>query len=103
MSYFNESPGEFPDWLPLSVHHTLYDCLKCQLSCPMNKKYVNNVLEFIQFSEDETNMLLSGSPFETFSPELKHKSEILGLDEWIDAIPRNLRVLFELSEQSLGA
>jgi epoxyqueuosine reductase len=29
LSYLNESADEFPEWLPLSVHHCLYDCLKC--------------------------------------------------------------------------
>ena len=101
LSYFNESEGEFPEWIPLSVHHCLYDCLKCQINCPMNKEYVNNVVESIKFSEDETGMLLSGSSFEAFSPALKQKSEVLGLDKWLDAIPRNLKILFELSEHAL--
>lgn len=98
LSYFNESPGEFPEWLPLSVHHCLYDCLKCQINCPMNKKYENNVIGPIRFSEDETDLILSGSPFDAFSPALKQKSKILGLNKWLDAIPRNLKILFELSE-----
>lgn len=98
LSFFNESPKEFPDWLPLSVHHCLYDCLKCQINCPMNREYVNNVIESIKFSEDETDMLLSGSPFDAFPPALQQKSKILGLNQWLDAIPRNLKILFELSE-----
>jgi len=101
LSYFNESPGEFPEWIPQSAHHCIYDCLKCQINCPMNKEYVNNVTEQIKFSEDETHMLLSGSTFDAFSPMLKQKSKILGFDQWLDAIPRNLKILFELSEHNL--
>ena len=98
LSYYNESTKEFPEWIPLSVHHCLYDCLKCQANCPMNKEYVNNVSEVIKFSGDETNMLLSGSPYDAFTPALQHKSKILGLNQWLDAIPRNLEILFKLNE-----
>lgn len=98
LSYLNETPGDFPEWVPLSSHHTLYDCLKCQIACPMNKEFVNHILDSIQFSEEETEMLLSGIPFDTFSPGLQRKSKILGLDQWLDAIPRNLKLLFELSK-----
>lgn len=100
LSYFNENAGEFPEWMPLSVHHCLYDCLKCQFNCPMNKEYVNNVMELIKFSEDETDMLLSGSSFDTFPASLRQKSKILSLDKWLDAIPRNLKILFELSDNA---
>lgn len=99
LSYFNENGGEFPEWLPSSVHHCLYDCLKCQINCPMNKEYVNNIDKSIKFDEEETEMLLAGVPFEELPPQLKHKSNVLGLNQWPDAIPRNLKILFELSEE----
>jgi epoxyqueuosine reductase len=97
LSNLNESPGEFPEWLPASVHHCLYDCLKCQISCPMNQDFLKNTIGPIQFNEDETEMLLSGSPFDTFPPEMRQKTNLLGLDQWSGSIPRNLQVLFELS------
>jgi epoxyqueuosine reductase len=100
LSYFNESAGDFPEWLPISVHHCLYDCLKCQIGCPMNKEYVNHVIGPIEFSENETDMLLSGSPFDTFSLDLKQKSITLGLHQWLDAIPRNLKILLESSDRT---
>jgi epoxyqueuosine reductase len=100
LSYFNERPDDFPAWLPLSVHHCVYDCLKCQLTCPMNKDYVKNISESITFSEDETDLLLSGSPFDAFPPALQQKSKLLGLHNWLSAIPRNLTILFELHEHT---
>lgn len=98
LSNLNESPGEFPEWLPKSVHHCLYDCLKCQIICPMNKAYVHNIIGPIQFSEEETEMLLSSGLLDAFSTELKRKALLLGLDEWIGSIPRNMKALFELSD-----
>jgi epoxyqueuosine reductase len=98
LSNLNESPGEFPDWLPKSVHHCLYDCLKCQIICPMNKEYLDHTIGPIQFNEEETDMMLSGCPLDAFSPAFQQKSKMLGLDQWFDNIPRNLKALFEVSE-----
>jgi epoxyqueuosine reductase len=67
----------------------------------MDKAYLKNIIGPIKFSEDETELLLSKSPWDTFSPELKQKSKLLGLEPWLDNLPRNLKVLFELSDQSL--
>lgn len=99
LSYFNESPGEFPEWLPLSVHHCIYDCLKCQVNCPMNKKYSNNVIGPIKFNEEETSFLLAGKQFNEFDFDLQKKVKVLGMDQYLTAIPRNLKILFELNNQ----
>ena len=99
LSFFNEVPGEFPEWIPLSAHNCVYDCLKCQNVCPMNKEYSDNVIGPIKFSEEETNMLMAAREFSEFNPALQKKVKVLGMDQWLKAIPRNLKVLFELSEQ----
>ncbi|WBW95919.1 4Fe-4S double cluster binding domain-containing protein [Oceanirhabdus sp. W0125-5] len=96
LSYINEGPGKFPAWIPATAHHTLYDCLICQRTCPMNYEQLDNFIESISFTEEETNMLLKGEPIETFSTESKRKIYMLGLDDWYKAIPRNLKTLFEL-------
>ncbi len=97
LSCLNEVPGEFPEWLPKEVHHTLYDCLLCQKICPMNKSQLDNIIEEIDFSEEETHMLLEGKAINTLPKELLEKIDILGLDECYSAIPRNLSVLLENS------
>lgn len=99
LSYFNESPGEFPEWIPLTAHHCIYDCLKCQTNCPMNKKYLGNVIGPIKFNEEETYLLLAGKQFHEFGLDLQKKIKLLGMDQWLKAIPRNLKILFELSKQ----
>jgi epoxyqueuosine reductase len=94
LSCINEVPGEFPEWIPITAHHTLYDCLICQRICPMNYKQEDNVIECVSFTEQETNKLLDGESIDTFSKELLTKIGMLGIDEWYEAIPRNLRTLF---------
>ncbi|MDQ2087997.1 4Fe-4S double cluster binding domain-containing protein [Herbivorax sp. ANBcel31] len=93
LSAMNEVPGDFPDWLPTSVHHTCYDCLRCQEKCPMNIGHTDKIAECIIFSEQETEMLLKGRPIEELSEDMKQKILFLGLDQWYDAIPRNIKVL----------
>jgi len=95
LSFFNESPGEFPEWIPTNAHHTLYDCLICQKVCPMNKDQINKTIEDIYFNKEETNQLLSGTPIDVLSSDMKEKIFRLGIDEWYTAIPRNLKTLFE--------
>ncbi|QAA33712.1 4Fe-4S double cluster binding domain-containing protein [Clostridium manihotivorum] len=96
LSFINEVPGEFPAWIPVQSHHTLYDCLKCQIICPMNHTQKDNIIENISFTEEETNLLLEGHPLNNLSSELKHKVNLLGINQWYSAIPRNLKTLLEL-------
>jgi epoxyqueuosine reductase len=100
LSYFNESAGDFPEWLPKSAHHCLYDCLMCQSICPQNKDYIDNVIGPIEFEETETNLLLSGKSMKEFPSALKKKVRFLGMDSWLSAIPRNMKVLLESKERT---
>jgi epoxyqueuosine reductase len=100
LSYFNESSGDFPEWLPKSVHHCLYDCLMCQNICPKNKDYINNVIGPIEFDEVETDLLLTRKSMIDFPLALKKKIRILGMDEWLSAIPRNIKILLENNEHT---
>lgn len=95
LSAMNEMPDPFPEWLPASVHHTLYDCLRCQEGCPMNREFQDSHIGPIIFDEEETNALLSGSSYESFGPSLQEKSDLLGMTQWLAAIPRNLRILMD--------
>ncbi len=96
LSYYNESPLEIPEWIPSSAHNCVYDCMKCQYVCPMNKEYVNNVFGPVKFSEKETGMIMSGVKLQNLSPELQKKVKVLGMDQWYQAMPRNLSLLFEI-------
>lgn len=79
--------------IPITAHHTLYDCLACQHICPMNSEQKEKIIEDIFFTEEETNMLLEGKSIDSFSADFKSKVYMLGIDQWYEAIPRNLKVL----------
>lgn len=94
----NESPEEFPSWLSPAVHHLIYDCLKCQLPCPMNRDFIHNVAGPIKFTESETAQILNAAPLASLPPELYKKVDYLGFSWWWEAIPRNLKMMFELED-----
>jgi epoxyqueuosine reductase len=95
LSFFNENARDFPEWLPKSAHNCIYDCLMCQTICPRNKDYVNNVIGPIEFDEAETGFLLDGKSMKELPLSLKKKVKFLGMDVWLNAIPRNMKILFE--------
>ncbi len=100
LSAMNEVAGEFPDWLPNEVHHTLYDCLRCQERCPMNASVVSDQLETIYLSEEETLMLLEGKGANDFSQEFLKNVNKIGLFDWAEGLPRNLLAIIQAADQS---
>ncbi len=102
LSCLNESPEPFPDWLPKSAHHTLYDCLKCQIPCPMNKEQAKNTGNDVDFDEAETKMLLAGIRFDEYPEEMKAKARYLGIDQWPEGIAKNVKTLIEIKEKSIN-
>ncbi len=95
LSYFNEGPGDFPEWLSPQVHHLVYDCLECQRACPMDAETIGNVVGPVEFSEEETGRILGGGNFGGFDPVLQEKMRMLGMNQWMAALPRNLEALFQ--------
>ena len=97
LSFLNERAEDFPAWLSPSVHHCVYDCLQCQLSCPMNVGHTHDIAGPVHFSEEETSRLLAGEPVESFDPDFAAKVRSLGLHEW-PGVPRNLRLLLDVND-----
>jgi epoxyqueuosine reductase len=95
LTWFNESIGDFPEWVHSSAHNCIHGCLKCQTSCPKNKKYLDNIAEPIEISEEETLLLLEGKPLDQFPEKLVLKIRKLGLFNYLDSLPRNLKALFD--------
>ncbi len=62
-----------------------------------NVTYPSNPLtpahERFEFNEEETAFLLEGRPFEQFPEDLRQKVIALEMEEYLPALPRNLRAL----------
>ena len=45
ITFFNEGNEEFPEWIDPALHNSLIGCMKCQLVCPVNKRFIKWVEE----------------------------------------------------------
>ena len=95
LTFLNEFAGEFPDWVESSWHHCVVGCLQCQALCPENARALKSIETGPTFPENETALLLKGVSQEQLPPELRRKLETLGLLEYLELLPRNLRVLLD--------
>lgn len=91
----NEGPEDFPPNIPKSAHHTVFDCMRCQYSCPMNTPHNKNTYQTVYFSESETGRLLNGPPYDDLDNILTGKFNELHFN-YAGNLPRNLRVCFDL-------
>ena len=95
LTFLNEGDEEFPEWVDPAWHNSLIGCMKCQLACPVNKSFTEWVEEGEDFNEAETELILSGVPFDRIPPETAHKIRRCYMQEYLDVLPRNLRALLK--------
>jgi epoxyqueuosine reductase len=93
--FHNEHPSEipFPAWIDPSWHNCLVGCMLCQEACPENGPYLKNIVDGPVFTEDDTSLLLAGTPSGGLPGSTVKKladSDLLGS---MEVIPRNLRAL----------
>jgi epoxyqueuosine reductase len=97
LTYHNEMPADtpFPAWIKPEWHNCLIGCIRCQAACPENKPFLNVIGETAEFSEEETQLLLKGTPLDQIPPETLTKMQLLSLTDYISELPRNLAVLLK--------
>jgi len=95
ITFLNEGTEEFPEWVDPAWHNSLVGCMKCQLVCPVNKRFIKWVQEGESFNEAETGLILNGVPLDHIPPETAHKLNRSYMAEYLDVLPRNLRVLLK--------
>jgi epoxyqueuosine reductase len=92
---WNEQPREvpFPEWLDRSWHNSVVGCMVCQNICPENRKVLDYCEAGPVFTEQETALLLAGTPSADLPTTLERKLKKWDLMRWLDLMPRNLGVL----------
>jgi len=93
LTFLNEWREEFPEWVDPAWHNSLIGCMKCQLVCPVNKRFIKWVEEGEAFTEAETELILNEVPLDRIPPETAHKLNRSYMVEYLDVLPRNLRAL----------
>ncbi|NLG83067.1 MAG: hypothetical protein GX493_00345 [Firmicutes bacterium] len=96
LTFINEEPGPWPEWVPKTAHRCLVGCLACQEACPENRGLlVFNELEE-GFSPEETQRLLRGPgqvEGDSLWAAVKQKLAAMGLPGYEEILGRNLAVL----------
>lgn len=97
ITLYNEVKGDFPPWILPSMHNALVGCLKCQLPCPENQKYLaSSTLPLEDVTEEETQRILAGRVNDYLLETLSRKLKKFGFTERQESAPllaRNLRPL----------
>lgn len=93
ITLYNEEAPNFPAWIEPSWHNSLVGCMLCQDVCPANRANVGWLVGDVEFSEEETGLLLEGRPPESLPEEVVKKLEAAELLAGCETLPRNLRVL----------
>ena len=63
LTWHNERPETFADWIEPAWHNALVGCLRCQSVCPANRRQIDKVVPGPQFSEAETDLLVRKAEF----------------------------------------
>lgn len=98
LTFFNENPGIFPDWINSGFHNSLIGCMICQKVCPENKKAVNRIEISAYFDDEETYRILKANQIKELPELIIKKIEALELNEpnfGFDEFRRNLKALIE--------
>ena len=82
------APQLAPEW-----HNCIVGCIRCQAACPENKPFLKSVGETVEFTEQETKLLLQGTPPEELPADIVAKMKALSLMDYYSELPRNLGVL----------
>jgi epoxyqueuosine reductase len=95
LTYHNEKPADvpFPAWIKREWHNCLIGCIRCQATCPENNPFLSKVGETVQFTSQETELLLKATPPVALSEETVAKMKLLSLLDYYKELPRNLSVL----------
>jgi len=93
LTWINEKPDDFPDWLSPDAHNCLVGCLKCQDCCPLNAENRKHATLGGSFSQDETTELLAHVQGDPYSKALQAKIDGIGISRYAQVLPRNLAAL----------
>jgi epoxyqueuosine reductase len=93
LTFYNEGPEEFPEWIDSAWHNCLIGCMICQDVCPANKNFTDWINEGEAFTEEETMMIWDGMPIDKLPHVMVEKLRTLCVIDDYALLQRNLRVL----------
>lgn len=97
LTYLNEKAGDFPAWVNSAHHNSLVGCLVCQDVCPENSPFKKWIEPREEFSEKESLLLMQTHNPEIFPLSLRKRLQNLGLTDYVELLPRNIRSVLAAS------
>jgi epoxyqueuosine reductase len=95
LSLLSKEPSDFPDWVKKGWHNSLIGCRVCQQVCPMNRSIIDETANGAEFSESETEAILTGVTFDQLAQATRDKLRYFHLVPFYSILPRNLRLLLD--------
>lgn len=101
LTFLNENPGAWPDWVPDRAHTCLIGCLICQRACPVNPRLPVEDIG-LRFSLGETRALLGSGPGADprWETGVRTKLAWLGQPYAEPVLGRNLRALLKAQRRT---
>ncbi len=93
LTYHNEATKDFPGWIDPSWLHCLVGCMRCQTVCPENRAVLDWFEDRVEFSEQETSLLIQAMPFDQLPVETLNKFRSLDSNVSYRALCRNLSMI----------
>jgi epoxyqueuosine reductase len=97
LTYHNEKDGKipFPEWIKPQWQQLFGGMHSMPIRMPENKAYLTKVEETVEFTQEDTSLLLKGTSPEQAPRKLLEKIKRLGLTDYFNEMPRNLSALLE--------
>jgi epoxyqueuosine reductase len=89
---------DFPEWIPKTAHHRIFECMKCQDICPADKERFLNITEAVEFFDEETEIMLTNHDLQSYPSPLKAKLWFIDNGRAMECIGRNLKAMFDNPE-----
>lgn len=96
LTLHNESGDAFPEWIDPSWHNALIGCMRCQDACPGNAGVSGRFDDLGSFDEEETGLLLEGTPLEELPAATLEKVRVIDFaGDNYGLLRRNLAAVLE--------
>ncbi len=94
LTFLNEGPGEFPDWLEPGIHNAAVGCLRCQDACPENRNVPGKAIyrRFV-LDREASELVLAGRPTAELPEQAARAVRAAEMEGCEDRLARNLRAL----------
>ena len=100
ITFQNERPTPFPNWVKAAWHNSLVGCMICQNVCPANRKIKGWIEKGETFDRRETGLILDGVPSERLPSKLVYKLNRQGMMTYYPMLGRNLRALMDRQDRA---